>query len=42
MAALVGAANRGVVSQWESGKRVPSPFFWEWIAKLSRRLGGFR
>ncbi len=36
MAELVGAANRAVVYQWESGKRVPSPIFWDRISKLSR------
>ena len=36
MAELVGAANRAVVYQWESGKRVPSPIFWDRISTLSR------
>lgn len=28
LAELIGAANKAVVYQWESGKRVPSPVFW--------------
>jgi DNA-binding transcriptional regulator YiaG len=36
MAELIGAANRAVVYQWESGKRVPSPVFWERILRISR------
>ena len=36
MAELVGAANRAVVYQWESGKRMPSSIFWERILRLSR------
>jgi DNA-binding transcriptional regulator YiaG len=36
VAELVGAANRAVVYQWESGRRVPSPIFWERIVRLCR------
>jgi len=34
LAELVGAANKAVVYQWESGKRLPSPVFWERVARL--------
>lgn len=34
LAAQVGAAGKAVVYQWESGKRVPSPFFWRRILSL--------
>jgi DNA-binding transcriptional regulator YiaG len=34
LAELVGAANNSVVYQWESGKRVPSPVFWERVSRL--------
>jgi hypothetical protein len=37
LAELIGAANRDVVYQWESSKRVPSPVFWERIAGLCPR-----
>jgi DNA-binding transcriptional regulator YiaG len=30
-AARIGAANKAVVYQWESGNRKPSPVFWEKI-----------
>ena len=33
-AARVGAANKAVVYQWESGKRRPSPVFWARITAL--------
>jgi DNA-binding XRE family transcriptional regulator len=33
-ASRVGAANKAVVYQWESGKRRPSPVFWTRIAAL--------
>lgn len=38
-AARIGAANKAVVHQWESGKRRPSPVFWARIVALrdSRR-----
>lgn len=29
LAELIGAANKAVVYQWESGKRTPSPVFWQ-------------
>jgi len=32
--ARVGAANKAVVYQWESGKRRPSPVFWSRIVAL--------
>ena len=34
-AALVGAARKAVVYQWESRKRCPSPLFWQRIQALS-------
>ena len=34
LAGLLGAANKAVVYQWESGKRVPSPVFWERVTRL--------
>ncbi len=34
-AALVGAAQKAVVYQWETAKRCPSPVFWERIERLS-------
>jgi DNA-binding transcriptional regulator YiaG len=34
LAAQVGAANKAVIYQWESGKRRPSPVFWERIERL--------
>ena len=33
-AELVGAARKAVVYQWESGKRCPSPVFWQRIEAL--------
>ena len=33
-AALVGAARKAVVYQWEARKRTPSPLFWQRIAAL--------
>ena len=36
LAELIGAANRAVVYQWESGKRVPSPIFWDRVLGLCR------
>ena len=33
-AAQIGAANKAVVYQWESGKRRPSPVFWARIVAL--------
>jgi DNA-binding transcriptional regulator YiaG len=38
LAAKVGAANKAVVYQWESGRRRPSPVFWLRIARLQRQL----
>ena len=35
-AALVGAARKAVVYQWETARRCPSPVFWERIQRLSR------
>jgi DNA-binding transcriptional regulator YiaG len=37
LAELVGAANKSVVYQWESGQRVPSPVFWDRIDNLDSR-----
>jgi DNA-binding transcriptional regulator YiaG len=37
LAELVGAANKAVVYQWESGKRTPSPVFWERVLTLNSR-----
>ena len=37
-AELVGAANKAVVYQWESGKRLLSPIFWERILLLEQRI----
>ena len=34
-AALVGAARKAVVYQWETARRCPSPIFWERIKRLS-------
>ena len=34
LAALVGAARKAVVYQWEAGKRTPSPVFWRRITAL--------
>jgi DNA-binding transcriptional regulator YiaG len=36
-AACIGAANKAVVYQWESGKRKPSPMFWTRIVALRLR-----
>jgi DNA-binding transcriptional regulator YiaG len=36
LAELIGAANKAVVYQWESGKRAPSPVFWERVLTLTR------
>lgn len=36
LAELIGAANKAVVYQWESGKRTPSPVFWERVLALTR------
>jgi len=36
-AKLVGAAQKAVVYQWESGKRCPSPVFWRRIDELRQR-----
>ncbi len=37
-AAAVGAAGKAVVYQWESGKREPSPVFWQRIERLKIRI----
>ena len=37
LAALVGAAHKAVVYQWEARKRTPSPLFWQRLAALHRR-----
>ena len=37
-AVRIGAANKAVVYQWESGKRTPSPVFWARIVAERRRL----
>ena len=34
-AAVVGAARKAVVYQWETARRCPSPVFWERIQRLS-------
>ena len=36
LAELIGAANQAVVYQWESGKRTPSPVFWDRLLRLTR------
>jgi DNA-binding XRE family transcriptional regulator len=36
----IGAANKAVIYQWESGKRKPSPVFWERIDELASPLRG--
>jgi DNA-binding XRE family transcriptional regulator len=47
LAQRVGAANKAVIYQWESGKRTPSPVFWAEIERLiaeagsSQRIEGF-
>ena len=33
-AAMIGAAGKAVVYQWEARKRTPSPLFWQRIAAL--------
>jgi DNA-binding transcriptional regulator YiaG len=34
----IGAANKAVVYQWESGKRRPSPVFWTRITAIRQAL----
>jgi DNA-binding transcriptional regulator YiaG len=34
-AALIGAARKAVVYQWESRKRCPSPVFWRRIIEVA-------
>jgi ribosome-binding protein aMBF1 (putative translation factor) len=34
LARRIAAANKAVVYQWESGRRRPSPVFWQRIKKL--------
>jgi DNA-binding transcriptional regulator YiaG len=36
LAKAIGAANKAVVYQWESGLRKPSPVFWQKIAELEK------
>jgi DNA-binding XRE family transcriptional regulator len=36
LAALVGAANKAVVYQWETRRRCPSPVFWTRVEELTR------
>jgi DNA-binding transcriptional regulator YiaG len=36
LAELIGAANKAVVYQWKSGRRTPSPVFWERVLTLTR------
>ncbi len=36
-ASRVGAANKAVIYQWESRKRIPSPLFWRKVVRLERR-----
>jgi DNA-binding transcriptional regulator YiaG len=36
----IGAANKAVIYQWESGKRKPSPVFWERIDAVASPLCG--
>lgn len=38
LAELVGAANKAVVYQWESRKRMPSPVFWQRVVALAAHL----
>ena len=38
LAERIGAANKAVVYQWESGKRKPSPVFWIRIERLRRNV----
>jgi DNA-binding transcriptional regulator YiaG len=38
LASKVGAASKAVVYQWESGKRKPSPVFWQRVERLQRRV----
>ena len=37
LATLVGAAQKAVVYQWETRKRVPSPVFWQRLVQVGRR-----
>lgn len=36
LAGQIGAAGKAVVYQWESGKRKPSPAFWQKVERLKR------
>lgn len=38
LAEMIGAANKALVYQWESGKRKPSPAFWRRIDELTLTL----
>jgi DNA-binding XRE family transcriptional regulator len=40
IATKIGAARKAVVYQWESGKRRPSPVFWQRIQDLRTDAGG--
>lgn len=42
LAASVGAASKAVVYQWESGKRRPSPVFWQRVLRLDHGGHGVR
>jgi DNA-binding transcriptional regulator YiaG len=37
LATRVGAANKAVVYQWETGKRIPSPVFWARLLRVRSR-----
>lgn len=37
LAEQIGAAGKAVVYQWESGKRIPSPVFWDRVKRLEAR-----
>ena len=39
LARRIGAANKAVVYQWESGKRTPSPAFWTRVEELAASNG---
>jgi DNA-binding XRE family transcriptional regulator len=42
LAREIGAANKAVIYQWESGKRTPSPVFWTEVERIrsKRRYPG--
>jgi DNA-binding transcriptional regulator YiaG len=37
LAEQIGAGGKAVVYQWESGKRIPSPVFWDRVKRLEAR-----